>query len=369
MNNKAIYGDPSNISIFDEPAIDIINSKTISRESKELLNLYSESFEGMPKSLSYDIGDVVKGKIYKITTEDILLDISGKDFAYVSVSKDKIDVESYAIGDEIETIVTDTESYLKVSIVEYIRYCLYSEMKGSGKGNIYDAKVLSLTANGYILDIQGVSVFMPGSLGGVNVLLDFEELVGNYIKVMPIKNDNKYSRHKDQLIVSHRAYLDTLIPLAVDKLEIGKVYTGTVTGTQPYGIFCEFNDVLTGMIHKDDFDEALAEMFDNGDVVAGREIVFYLKEIVHNKKLILSRFEVDSEEQKKQKEPVFKKGDMVDGKVIKTVKYGSFISLGRNATGLLHISKIKDGVEYEKGDIVNVKIIDNKNDKYVLVLT
>ena len=66
--------------------------------------------------------------------------------------------------------------------------------------------------------------------------------------------------------------------------------------------------------------------------------------------------------------PKFDKGDVVEGRVVKTVKYGSFISLGRNATGLIHISKLKDGVELKKGDRHNVKILDNKDNKYVLEL-
>jgi len=35
---------------------------------------------------------------------------------------------------------------------------------------------------------------------------------------------------------------------------------------------------------------------------------------------------------------------------------------------LIHVSKLKEGVELKKGDRYNVKILDNKDNKYVLEL-
>lgn len=366
--HKSIYGDPLNTSIFEESiekTIILENGKLLSSEpyAEELLKIYDESFSRLPKKLTYEIGDKLSGKITKISTDDILLDLGAKEFAYISITKDKLNPESYNIGQEIDALVIDTNGYIKASIVEYTRTNLYNEMKDPSNSIVYDAKVVSLTDNGYILDIDNVQVFMPGSLGGINKLTDFQSLIGETIKVMPIKNENRYSKFKDRLIVSHRAYLETLIPSEIDKLEIGAVYTGTVTGTKPFGIFIEFNDVLTGMIHKDDFDDMLTDFFEKGQVVPGKEIDFYLKEVVTNRKIILSRFPVDPEEEAK---PKFNKGDITEGKVIKTVKYGSFISLGRNITGLLHISKIPEKVEFVKGDKLKVKITDNSDNRYVL---
>ena len=372
MNVKTvIYGNPNDIEIFDnekEESIIIENGKLLSTEPyvEDLLELYNESFTKLPKNIDYQIGQVITGVIKKISECDILLDINSKDFAYISLSKDKLNPQSYKIGEEINAIIIDNTSYLKASITEYVMNSLYSEMKNKENNTIYDAKVLSLTENGYILDIDGVQVFMPGSLGGINKLLDFESLIGKTIKVLTINNENKYSKYKDQLIVSHRAYLETLIPNEIDKLELGNVYTGKITGTKPFGIFVEFNNVLTGMIHKDEFDDILIDTMEKGNAFPGVEIDFYLKEIVSNRKLILSRFPVSLEENSK---PKFEKNDIVDGKVIKCVKYGCFVSLHKNATGLIHISKLKNKHDLKKDDVVSVKILDNKDNRYVLELT
>ncbi len=372
---KVTYGDPSNISMFEENGnSDIVleNGKLLSKEpyAEELLKLYNESFSKIPSNPDINIGDTITGKIAKISDSDILIDFRGKEFAYVSINKDKLNPDSYKLGEEISALVVDNNGYLKASIVEQVKASLYSEMKGYGNKTIYDAEVVDLTQNGFILNIEGVKVFMPGSLGGINMLTDFKSLVGKTIKVMPIKNENRYSKHKDQLIVSHREYLQTLIPSELEKLEIGAVYTGTVTGTKDYGIFVEFNNVLTGMIYKDSFDDGLKELFDKKEVQAGREIDFYLKEIVNPKKIILSRYPLDEEEIAKAKQPVeeIKVGKVYNGKVVKTVKYGIFVKLNKSETGLVHISKLDEDARFPFGTKINVKVLSSKDGKYDLEL-
>ena len=100
---------------------------------------------------------------------------------------------------------------------------------------------------------------MPGSLGGVNKLHDFNVLVGKELVVMPIT----YSRDKETIVVSHREYLRTLIPSAIEELKenIKDKVVGFVTGTTKFGIFAEFNQCLTGLIPKAELDESTQELF------------------------------------------------------------------------------------------------------------
>ena len=65
----------------------------------------------------------------------------------------------------------------------------------------------------------------------------------------------------------------------------------------------------------------------------------------------------------------FKIGDIVKGQVTGITKYGVFVSLEDDYTGLVHISEVSD--KYVKdlkekfmiGDVVNVKIIDIDDSK------
>tara|TARA_R100000657_G_C4635364_1_gene82434 strand:- start:231 stop:869 length:639 start_codon:yes stop_codon:yes gene_type:complete len=193
---------------------------------------------------------------------------------------------------------------------------------------------------------------MPGSLGGVNKLHDFNVLVGKEIVVMPIT----YSREKDTIVVSHREYLRTLIPTAVENLkeDIKQKVTGFVTGATKFGIFAEFNKCLTGLIPKAELDEATQELFDKRDIKPGDSIEFWTKEIISERKIILSQKgpKIDLWDGAQEK---YKPMMVTDGKITKLTKYGAFVELEKGISGLIHKTKLKD-VEVAKGDTIKVKI-------------
>jgi len=376
MATYATVGDPTNLSVFDEEQEIVSKSglKILSKESyaNDLLKVYEEYFENSTVSLNFSLnpGDVVSGKISSITNSEIALDISGKEYAYISLDKEKLDPANYSVGETIDVVITEASECLRASITGKIKKDLYDDMADYKSKTTYDAKVVGLSNNGYDLNIGGLPVFMPGSLGGINKLTNFEELVGETIKVMAIKNNNKYSKFRDTLIVSHRDYLETLIPAEVDKLIIGNEYSGVITGTNKYGVFVEFKadengpSVLTGLIHKDEFDEVLAGHYNEGALQPGVEIAFYLKEVVTNKRIILSRNEVEKSEPVKKE---YKRGDVVNGKVTAITNFGVFVKFAVNTSGLIHISKLKD-ITLTKGQKVSCKITNINDDKYDLKL-
>ena len=65
----------------------------------------------------------------------------------------------------------------------------------------------------------------------------------------------------------------------------------------------------------------------------------------------------------------FKIGDILKGKIVKLIKIGAFVDIGKNKTGFVHISELSD--KYIKipsdvvkiNDIVNVKIIKIEDEK------
>jgi len=76
----------------------------------------------------------------------------------------------------------------------------------------FTGKVTELLHGGYWVEVGGIQCFMPGSLAGLNKLYDFNSLIGKEIIVMPIS----FSNEKETIIVSHREYLRTLIPSAIE---------------------------------------------------------------------------------------------------------------------------------------------------------
>jgi len=375
MNSTTVvYGDPNNISIFEssEPYTIKNGTKILSTESyaRELATVYEDFFDGIDSTSKFSLsaGENVVGKIHSINATELTLDVGQREFAYVSIDKDKLDVENFSVGQEVEAVIVEDQErsqWLKASITERIKKDIYDDMRDMESTKVYDAKVLCLSNNGYDLDISGLKVFMPGSLGGINKLVDFNSLVGKTIKVMTVKNNNSYSKYKNTLIVSHREYLKPLIPIEANKLEVGERYSGHVTDTTKFGIFVELEGgILTGLIHKDEFDEQLKDLFDANQVTPGVEIEFYLKEVVTPTRIILSRNPIQKEDLIKIE---YKKNQEIEGKVTKLTRYGAFVKFrnDKNVSGLVHISKMKD-IEVERGENVNCRIININNGKYDL---
>ena len=199
---------------------------------------------------------------------------------------------------------------------------------------------------------------MPNTLAGVNKLHNPESIVGKELPMMV----ESFSKDEGTYIVSRRKYLKTLIPDEMDKLEYGKIYEGVVTGTTDFGIFVEFNECLTGMIHKAN----IAEDWQNRlqDIIPGMEVNFYVKEIIKNK-IILTQI------LKETLWDTIQKGQVFDAKVIDHKQFGILVSIDDETMGLITTNNIPDTNKvYSKGNDIKVKVInaDKSNRKIFLSL-
>lgn len=264
-------------------------------------------------------------------------------------------VDQLKVGMEIDVkIKTSQNGDIIASIGDAILDVKMKEIKEAiGNKNIgYTGLVKELIHGGYWVDVAGIKCFMPGSLGGLNKLHDFSSLVGKEIVVMPIT----FSTEKDTIVVSHREYLRTMIPTRIEELEEGikEPRSGFVTGTTKFGIFAQFDECLTGLIPKAELDESSSAAFDNGSIKPGDEITFWAKEIISDKKIILSQLgpKIDLWDGISEKyTPMM----IAEGTVTKVTSYGAFVELEKGISGLIHKSKLKEKV-LTRGDVINVKI-------------
>ena len=329
----------------------------------ELAEIYNQfDREAEASSIIEEHSDyIVQGEVVNISYQnnvptEALIDISRKYTAVCYLQKESKEiVDQLTKGTIVDVKVRKGQGELMIaSISDALDEVKAKEiMAAIGNPSIgFTAKVTELIHGGYWVDVGGIKCFMPGSLGGVNKLHDFSVLVGKEIVVMPIT----YSRDKDTIVVSHREYLRTLIPGAVENLkeEIKEKVIGFVTGTTKFGIFAEFNKCLTGLIPKAELDEDTQAKFDDRDIKAGDQIEFWTKEIISEKKIILSQKgpKIDLWDGAQDK---YKPMMVTDGKITKLTKYGAFVELEKGISGLVHKSKLKNR-EIAKGDIINVKI-------------
>jgi ribosomal protein S1 len=316
-------------------------------------------------------GSVVQGKVVSINKEFAIVDVNWREDAMIDLRKEEPDFLRYIQpGFPVEVIIERIGNHQGSSsrsiIASYSKNILAKKkqelLESIGEPVAYLGTVTELIHGGYFVDVSGVQCFMPGSLGGMNKLVNFEDLIGKSLYVTIIN----YSKEKEYLVVSHREYLKTLVPEEISKLQMGVEYEGFITGTSKHGIFAEFNGCLTGLISRNDILPQHIDDFDNRRVKAGTSIKFFIKEIIDNDKIVLSQKPVVIEPSAWDDiEERYKVPSTVTGKIKKIVQYGAFIELEPKIVGLLHKSHLHEGSELEVGQEIEVRItrIDKESKK------
>jgi len=212
----------------------------------------------------------------------------------------------------------------------------------------YVGTVTGMIPNGgYFVNVQGVDCFMPGSLAGINKLAEFESILNTQMYVVPMS----YSTERGTVIVSHRKYLQAMIPGKVEELRnsIGETKKGNVTGSAKYGVFVEFDGCLTGMIYANDLTSEMARKHKAREINPGDEIEFKVKEIISDTKITLTQLDVvETVDPWKEIAGKYKSFPTEVIGTIKSVKdYGVFVDIGDGIVGLLHISELPEGIEID----------------------
>lgn len=324
---------------------------------------------------------IMDGRIHSMSERWATVDVNYREMLYIDLSKEDMNlVSEFRPGDEVSVKVisdkTQSREYALASITEGTKQKIFAELRQAADdgGTAFMGHVVSMIpGGGYIVKVQGIECFMPGSLAGINKLADFESIVGTDMYVVP----DSFSAKRGTIVVSHRAYLQAMIPNRIAELEenIERGIRGNVTGTAKFGVFCEFNECLTGMIHVNDLDGEWSSKLKAGDIQPGDEIEFKIKEIISDKKIILTQVEpqeavVDTSWEEFTKDLAIP--SIVNGKIRSVKDYGVFVGLHGTVTGMAHISGFPKDTSltemFAKGQEVAVEVtkIDNDTKKVFL---
>lgn len=300
-------------------------------------------------------GQIVSIRMNNGVKVSALIDLSGKYSAECNLLKEPdYIVDQLEVGMEVDVKARTVNHNLIVSIGEAVQDAVRDDIFNNigKKESAYKGKILRRLNGGYWVSINGVTCFMPGSLVALNKINDFDKFVGKEMEFMPVS----YSKEKQTIVVSHREYLHTLIPSAIKDLRknIKTQITGFVTGTTKFGVFCEFNECLTGLIAKDDLDPETLDKFNRNEINPDDTISFWVKEIVSDKKILLSQKGPMKDEWEEAVEE-FKEKDGGVGTITKITDFGISVELKKGVYGFVNKYRVK-GKNLQKGDSVFYKI-------------
>lgn len=331
--------------------------------AQDLYNLLTNS------NISYhkpELGSTERGTVISIGKDEIVVDVPDyKSYVYIAVKgKDSELLEEVKIGQLIEFIteVTEQPYMVRGSVSAYHNVHINDILKSlTEKQEPLKVSVKEMTPAGYVvvatIEDTETELLMPHLQSGVNKLANPESLVGKEIDVMVIE----FSSEINKYIVSRKKYLESLIPQTIKKLYYGEVYRGEVTGTTSFGIFVEFNECLTGMIHRANVHPDYVDLIET--IKPGTPVEFYVKEIIRDK-IILTQI------LRETLWDTIKVNQRLRGTVKDTKSFGTLIQLDEETVGLVHTSELeKLANPLNVGDTVKVKVLSANRQQRKIFLT
>jgi predicted RNA-binding protein with RPS1 domain len=200
----------------------------------------------------------------------------------------------------------------------------------------YSAKVISKNDGGFLVEVQGVKAFLPGSLAAANKIVDFDSFIGKEVFVMV----EDYLKTSDIFVVSYKKYLSHILPSKLGELERNQSMKGSVTGTSKFGIFVEFDDIFTGLLHTAEMSPSTLERFNAGQYKSGESIEAWLKDIRDNK-LILT--ETDPSIRQSEFEAFKEKieGNVKEATIVAIKSHGALMEVEKGVLGLLPVKEMR----------------------------
>lgn len=230
----------------------------------------------------------------------------------------------------------------------------------------YIAKIISKNQGGFIVEVQGIKAFLPGSLAAANKISNFEDFIGKEIYVMI----EDYLQPSGIFVVSYKKYLDNILPSRLASLERNQKMSGVITGTSKFGIFVEFEEIFTGLLHTAEMDDTTSEKFMNGRYSVGETMDVWLKDIKDNK-LILTQIDpsIRQNEMEQLRENV--EGEMREATIVSIKPHGALMEIEKGVLGLLPVKEMKKtGKRLSVGETfpIFIKKVDSSTGKIYLTL-
>lgn len=357
----------------------MIKNNNFSKLTDENYMIKNDNGEMVPNYdltiISFNEGDILKGKVVKIDKDEVLVDVGYKSEGVIpivelSIRNNVKPEEVLVIEEEIDIMVLQKEDQDGRLILSKKR----AEIERSfdrieeiyRNGETVEGEVIECVKGGLILDI-GLRGFLPASLIDVRKTKELNSYIGETCLCKIIEVD----RNRNNVVLSRKAIIEDerkeQRKAALDNIEIGQIKNGIITSIADFGAFVDV-DGIDGLIH-------ISELSWNH--------VKHPSEVVKvNDTVSVEVLDIDRDKQRlslglkqTQKDPwlekikKFKIKDVIQGKVTRIVKFGLFVLIEPGMEGLVHISELSvDPVKRPSdiakiGDDLSVRIIDIDFDK------
>jgi small subunit ribosomal protein S1 len=308
---------------------------------------------------------IVGGTVVSIGEKEVVLNIGFKSEGVVPISefRDKPDLKP---GDQVDVYLETVEDKKGQLVLSYKRanaMRTWEKIKGALEEDLtLEGIIRKRTKGGFVVDIDGIEAFLPGSQIDVKPVRDFDAYLGRKMEFKVVKINYPH----DNVVISHKVLIEKDIEAQkgeiLQNLEKGQVLEGTVKNMTNFGVFIDLGG-LDGLLHIT-------------DISWGR--INHPEEVLKlDEKINVVVLDFDDEKKRislglKQLMPHpwdslpedITTGSKVKGKVVTVAEYGLFLEIMPGVEGLIHMSEMswsqhsKNPTEtYKQGDEVEATVL------------
>ena len=309
-------------------------------EEEESLEKLLDLYGGIRK---FAEGEVLTGKVLKITSTDVIVDIGYKSEGMIPVRQfeDSSGQLTVAEGDTVDVFLEHAEDYeghIVLSKEKAEKVKIWEDVEQAyNDGAVIEGRVIERIKGGLSVDI-GVRAFLPGSQVDVRPIKNLDSLRGQMIECRVIK----LNRKRGNIVLTRKLVLEDGLTKkkseTLENLQENVVMPGVVKNITDYGVFVDLGG-LDGLLHVTDLSWGRvnhpSEMFSVGDEIS----VMVLKFDREKERVSLGYKQLtpDPWSLVADRYPI---GSRVDGRVVNITDYGAFIELETGVEGLIHVSEM-----------------------------
>ena len=305
------------------------------KERVELEKMYASTLR------EFHENEIVNASVVGIGEKEVVLNIGFKSEGVVPVSEFR-DMKDLQPGAEVEVYIESVEDQngqliLSRKRAKHLRSWERIE-ESMEKDTVLNGHVMRRTKGGFVVDIDGIEAFLPGSQIDVKPVRDFDVYVGRDMEFKVVKINHAY----ENVVVSHKvlieAQLDAQRKEILANLEKGQVLEGTVKNMTNFGVFIDLGGV-DGLLHITDISwgrinhpEEVLELDQKVNVVV-------LEFDEEKKRISLGMKQLTPHPWESLPEELTE-GAKVLGRVVTVADYGVFLEVMPGVEGLIHTSEM-----------------------------
>ena len=351
------------------------------------------------------VGELITSAITKVTHDAVVISLDcGFDGIIVAddlnIEKDKEVADVYKVGDTVSAVITKVspkDGTVRLSKVLADQEQDLKDVEAAyNEHKIVTVHVEKAIPRGVFAKYKSVQLFIPISQIDTKFVNDTKEYVGANLEVYIIE----FNTNRNKYVASHREVLQERINVEkqerrerqkaereaekarikaerdaerarvkearqniFDSLEVGQKIHGKVTKIMSYGAFIDIGEGLEGLAHINNLSWKRVESVE--DVVSeGQELYVYVLDVnKENNRIALAVKDINNDPwQLIAKEVAV--GDVITGKVVRTIDKGAFVEIKEGVEAYLPISQLSEkrvptvSSVVNPGDEIEAKILN-----------